>query len=143
MSKTDKYADFKMLEELPYAHIYLAEDNQILLFVYKPEIEVNEEIAQNIIDTSYKYLESYACPYLLSDNSARHVKSSAKARDLLSDNKSLNLVKAHALITKDLPTRLLVNSLIAINKPKIPFKMFDSYSSAKDWLLEGKYSSKL
>lgn len=137
MANENKYIDLDLIDDLAFANIYLAEKNQILLFEYKPEIEITELIAHQIIKSSYKYLQKYNCKYLLSDNSAPHIKSTNKARKLLSDNKSLNLVKAHALITNDLATRLLVNSLIMINKPKIPFKMFDNYESARGWLLEG------
>ena len=126
--------DFELIKNTSFAGIYLYKKGDIILFKYKESCSINLELAQKIIDTAHNLIKKYHVELFISDNTANYITSTPEARDFLSNNKSLKIMKANAIVSKELPVRILVNSFIQNNKPIIPFKSFSSIDDAIAWL---------
>ena len=126
--------DFELIKDTSFAGIYLYKKGNIILLKYKESCSINLELARQIIDIAYQLIKKYHVDLFISDNTANGITSTPEARTYLSNNKSLQLMKANAIVSKDLPVRILVNSFIHNNKPIIPFKSFSSHKEAIRWL---------
>ena len=126
--------DFELINQTDFAGIYLHKKGDVILLKYKKSCSITLELARKIIEVSYQLIKNYHVELFISDNTANGITSTPEARTFLSNNKSLQLMKANAAVSKELPVRILVNSFIQNNKPVIPFKSFNSIDHALKWL---------
>jgi len=73
-------------------------------------------------------------PYCLLTDARAHLNATKEAREYAAENIRANSIIANAILTNSLPTVLLVNFYIRINKPKVPTQMFRKESIAIAWL---------
>ena len=102
---------FKLIEELGFVGIYLNDSNTILLVEFFPNVIIDKEKAQLIVNTIYPHLAN-GIKLGMTDATASNMNITNEARQLFSDNKSLNLTIAHSVVVKELHTRLLANFFI-------------------------------
>ena len=126
--------DFKLIGNSSFAEIYLYKNADVILLKYKESCVINLDVAQKIAEISHQLIKNYQVELFISDNTANFITSTPEARTFLSNNKGLQMMKANAIVSKDLPVRILVNSFIQNNKPIIPFKSFNTIEKALEWL---------
>ncbi len=129
---------FELIKSTSFGGIYLCKNCDIILVSINEGCLIDAEIAHAMIDVLHPIILKYKVELFITDNSAKDISNTPDARILLSDNKSLRLIEAHAIIANDLPTRILNNSFIKFNKPIVPFKLFTSYDKAIQWLYRFK-----
>jgi len=130
--------DFELIKSTSFGSISLHKNGDIILVYFNEGCLIDADVANEVIDEVYPIILKYKIELFISDNSAKYISSTPEARTYLSNNKSLSLLKAHAIIAKELPIRLMVNSFIKFNKPKVPFKSFNSYDKVIKWLYRFK-----
>ena len=126
--------EFQLVKSLEFADIHLHESQQIIYLKYHKNAEVNLENGQLVIDAVYPLLRDGA-RLAITDATAQGIEFTKEARALFSDNKSMQLTKAHGVVVKELAMRILVNFYIKFNKPVSPVKMFNSYDKALEWVV--------
>lgn len=126
--------NFILIQTTSFASIYINEMADVILIKYNEGCVINLDIAKEANETALKLIKKYKVKLFISDNTAKYLTSTIEARKFLSNNNSLKQMKAHAIITKELPVRLLVNSFIKFSKPIIPFKSFNTIDKALKWL---------
>ena len=125
---------FVSIKELDFVSFLVAVENQILLSKYEDNSTIDKEKALQIIEDSYTFIKSYKLNFGLIDNRAAFLNTTEEARQLLSNNKSLKLLKAQAVLVKTLADRINTNYFIQVSKPIIPFKAFEEEVKALKWL---------
>lgn len=62
-----------------------------------------------------------------------------EARNLFNEyEKAIQLIRAEAVVTSSVSTRIMYNLLVRLHAPKFPFKAFNSENEAVIWLLSKK-----
>ena len=125
---------FVLKNELPFALIYRHLSLPILLVKYKKNSVLNLKNAEIIVEKVYPFV-SEGINLVITDSRENYDNSDEKARALLSDNKSLKLIKAHAILVKELPMRISTSHFIVKNQPITEFKQFKSLENAISWLI--------
>lgn len=124
---------FKLVDQLDFADILLSKDKAVLIVRYKEGTEVDIKKGRKLIDTVYPYHKNNI-PFGLTDATAAHISFTNEARKLYSNNKSLELSKAQAVVVSHLPIRLMANFFILFDKPIRPVRSFNSFDLAFEWL---------
>ncbi len=129
------YEQLELSKDLGFAKVYLHNELPIILVRYAARRTIDLELAKSIVDAVYEHNKA---GYFLGITDIRvdFHETTSEARAFLSDNKSLKLYKAHAVLVDNLAKRILVNIFIKLNKPIVPFRMFSEEKEALDWLLK-------
>ena len=130
--------DFELIKKTSFGGVYFHTNGDIILVRFNKGCFIDLDLAQEVIKEVHPLILKHQIDLFISDNSEKDISSTPDARAYLSNNKSLRLMKAHAIVAKELPVRLLVNSFIKFNKPIVPFKSFNSYDQAIQWLYRFK-----
>jgi len=120
-------------KELDHKYIYLKMEDGILVGAYKEGLEIDLDIAKEIVSARLEFTDSVPCPGLIDD---RGVKSMNKeARDYFSSEKGIEGVSAAGVMSRSLFSRLLINFFIKITgPPPMPVQSFVDESKAIAWL---------
>jgi hypothetical protein len=109
------------------------EEQNIICYVYKKPV-LDLEMAKLAMSSRLRVTNNSPC-VLLTD--LTNVKSTTKeARAYYIANNTKDLVKAVALITPSILTKIMATFFINFDKPGIPVKMFTSREKAIEWLKE-------
>lgn len=124
----------RLEKQLDFADIFIHKDLKVFMVKYHANQEVDKSKAEILVNEIYQIVEK---GYSLGLNDARgpHLEISKEAREIYSNNKSLEKTIAQAVIVNELSTRILLNFFINLNKPVVPVKLFNSFDKALDWLL--------
>jgi hypothetical protein len=136
-SYADLYREegFQKLEGLPFLDIFIHKRNGIIAIRYHSDLEIDK----------VKALEIIAKTKPLFNESVRYGISDARVEGLNFTKEALKLFKAFpgkeeadkvAVLVNNLPTRMLANFFINVNKPVIPTRTFQSIEKATTWLLK-------
>ena len=121
-----------MLENEGFKYVHLSIEKGVLVAVYKAGLQIDLEIAEEIVETRLKFVEYRPYPVLVDD---RGVKSmSREARVFFSSEKSLEGVKAGAILSRTTFSELLINFFLKISRPSIPIQSFANKKKALQWL---------
>lgn len=91
-------------------------------------------MASELVEESFTVINLFKLKLGLVDNRADFLTTTEKARTLLSNNKSLTLLKTQAVLVNTLADRINTNYFIQVAKPIIPFRAFEEEKEALDWL---------
>jgi hypothetical protein len=129
MEKRD-YKEYKNIS-------FWKEDDDIIFFNYAPKIEIDINIAKELIKNRLEYAKGEPT-YTLIDFS--NVKSVTKeARDYMNDPEGgLKGILGGAFLSNSVVTTLFINLYLKINKPSVPAKFFTKKEEALNWLKELK-----
>ena len=127
----------KNLKEYKYITIWTEDDEDILISSYKPHLEIDVEIARDLVRCRLDY-SNQKSKYLLIDFT--NVKSVTKeARDYMnSPEGGLKGILGGAFLSNNAVAAFFVNLYFKINKPSIPARFFSDRSEALDWLKKMK-----
>ena len=112
-------------------YITLWKEDEILYVKWADGINITLDIAKQAVEARIKFSEGISYPCLID---IRGIKSASKeAREYLA-KEGTQLIKAGALLTGSILTRVLANFFLAINKPPVHTKLFTDEAEAKEWL---------
>lgn len=108
-------------------------DPDIVFFNYSPLVEINLDIAKEMVKNRIEFAEGKA-HFCLIDFS--NVKSATKeSRDFMNSSEGgLKLVKAGAFLSKSTVGVFFINFYLRIYKPAVPAKFFTNKDEALSWL---------
>lgn len=112
---------------------WTAESEDIVFFKYAPKLEINIEVAKEIVESRLNYTNGKPV-YTLIDFS--NVKSVTKeARDYMnSPEGGLKGILGGAFLSTSVVATLFVNLYLKISNPSVPAKFFTSEKDAMWWL---------
>ncbi len=109
------------------------ESGEIIFFKYAPKLEIDIEVAKEIVESRLHYTDGKSV-YTLIDFS--NVKSVTKeARDYMnSPEGGLKGILGGAFLSSSIVATLFVNLYLKVSNPSIPAKFFTSENDAVWWL---------
>jgi hypothetical protein len=116
-------------------------DDEIIYATYIPKLEINLEIAQELVENRMSFSENRP-HYILIDFT--NVKSVTKgARDYMNDpGAGLKGILGGAFLSNSVVATLFVNLYLKVNNPTIPAKFFTTRADAIHWLKKIKAEKK-
>ena len=113
-------------------------DNGILIFTYKPEIELTLDVVKNAIEARLKFTEGKSYPVLIKYNDIKGI--NREAREFLSSPEGVKGVIAGALLSNSVFNAFLGNFFIRVTviNPPVPTKLFNDEAKALKWLEQYK-----
>jgi hypothetical protein len=112
-------------------------DDDIVFFKYSPKLEMDIEIAKEIVRSRLEYTGGTPT-YTLIDFTNVHLVTK-EARDYMNDPAGgLKGILGGAFLSNNLVTTLFINLYLRINKPSVPAKFFTKKEEAVNWLNEIK-----
>jgi hypothetical protein len=106
-------------------------ENGILFFIAKKEVNYDLDTVKLYVKRRLEICngDSYPSFFDLADSKY----ATPEAREYLT-NEGAKGVSAAAFFTKNIASRLFINSYLMIHKPALPTKMFSNKSAAAQWL---------
>ncbi len=113
------------------------EEEDILFFKYAPQIEIDINIAKDLVRSRLEYSKGKSM-YALIDFT--NVKSCSKeAREYMnSPEGGLKGILGGAFLSNGVVTNVFINLFLRVNKPVVPAKFFTKKQDAINWLKELK-----
>lgn len=132
MEKLD-YKEYKNIS-------FWKEEDDILSFKYAPKLEMDLDIAKELVKNRLDYTGGREM-YTLIDGT--NLKSTTKeARDYMTDPEGgLKGILAGAFLANSVVTTVIINLYLTINKPPKPAKFFSNKDSAIKWLKDLKQNN--
>lgn len=126
-------------EQFRFATLSRIKDDDIISATYIPKLEINLEIAKELVQNRILFSENKP-HYILIDFT--NVKSVTKeARDYMNDPKGgLSGIVGGAFLSNNVVATLFVNLYLKVNQPTIPAKFFTNKIDALNWLIKIKAS---
>jgi hypothetical protein len=120
-------------ESIKHSHMKIWKEEGIIHCVYtdSAEAEMSIEVAEACVQKRIAFSEGISYPCLFD---ITHIKPVNKEVREYFATEGAKLIKAGAIITKSLFTKMLANIFLSINKPQIPIKLFSDEASAIKWL---------
>lgn len=107
-------------------------EDEILFAEFTEEVEWDLEKAKECIELRLKLSNGKSYPILLD---ARKVNSiSMEARSYMSTDMAMKETLAAAVIIESRVSQVMGNFYLIINKPKLPFRLFNEKKAALKWL---------
>lgn len=118
------------------------EDDDILFFKYAPKLEMDIDIAKEIVNNRLEYTHNKPM-YTIIDGS--NLKTTTKeARDYMTSlDGGLKGILAGAFLANSVVTTVIINLYLTINKPPTPAKFFSNKQDALKWIAEQKEKQKV
>jgi hypothetical protein len=108
-------------------------DDDLIFFKYSPQLEINIDVAKEIVNSRLEYSENKPV-YTLIDFT--NVKSTTKeARDFMnSPEGGLKGILGGAFLSNSVVATLFINLYLKISKPVVPAHFFTDREEAINWL---------
>ncbi|MFN6944174.1 MAG: hypothetical protein ACK4ND_04440 [Cytophagaceae bacterium] len=104
----------------------------ILFISFSKNVSLSKEIL-HVIKTDIMLLSKLEpMPVLLDFSSINNI--DADARKLIADKTFMSRINAVAFLVKDVLQKLLVQSILMVNRPAFPAKMFEKKEEGEQWL---------
>lgn len=116
--------------DTPYVHLRI-KDN-ILVGTYKKNLRIDLEIAKSIVNTRLSFTGGKKMPSLILSQGV--VSINKPAREYLASDDAIEGLLASAIIVNSPFSSYLGNFFLAVNKTKLPVKIFSTIPRAERWL---------
>ena len=114
-------------------------DDDIVFFKYSPQLEINIDIAKEIVKSRLEYTEGKQVYTLIDFTNVKLV--TKEGRDYMNASEGgLKGILGGAFLSNNLVTTLFINLYLSISKPSVPAKFFTRKDEALAWLQELKRS---
>lgn len=117
--------------QLTAFHTWMGEDG-ICRTVVKPGAEVDLSCAKENSSAVNGFYNGRKFPLLIDSRAVKSI--SSEARRFLSTNGRETSINSMGFIVKSPLSRVIGNFFMTINRPAVPARLFDSESSAIEWL---------
>ncbi len=114
------------------ASYFWLRDDGILYIYYKAKSVHNLEDAVENIQITLEVSGNTPRPLLIDMTNIKHM--DRDAREVYKEASAEGKVKAVALVTKSVMSRLVANFFIGFNKPEAPIRLFNNAGDAARWL---------
>ncbi len=116
--------------DTPYVHLRI-KDN-ILVGTYKKNLRIDLEIAKSIVSTRLSFTGGKKMPSLILSQGV--ISINKPAREYLASDDAIEGLLASAIIVNSPFSSYLGNFFLAVNKTKLPVKIFSTIPRAERWL---------
>lgn len=125
-------------QEFRYATLSkFAEDDDIMFAIYVPKLEINIEIAHELVENRMQFSENKNHFILIDFTNVKSV--TKEARDYMNDpTGGLRGILCGAFLSNSVVATLFVNLYLKVNRPTIPARFFTSKADAMSWLIKTK-----
>ena len=106
--------------------------DEILIIAYKPGIQINQELAEEIVSCRLSFTQNKNMPAMIISQGV--VSIDKPAREYLASSEATEGLAATAIIVNSPFSRFLGNFFLVVNKTKMPVKIFSNIPQAKKWL---------
>lgn len=106
--------------------------NRIAIVHVSREVQLTAEMVRNIQLAALEMSGGEMHAHLV--DVSRDVSSTVEARKYSAKNDLMNHHIAYAMVGRSLPVRILANSFIKMNRPKVPTRLFRTEKEAMEWL---------
>ncbi len=114
---------------MPYVRFRL--ERGILYCTYRDDLYMDLEVAKLCLKERLDFSKGISYPCLIDIKGLKAVDGEARA---YMAKEGGQLMKAGALITDSMYTKMLGNIFFVVNKPKVPGKLFSNEAAALKWL---------
>jgi hypothetical protein len=116
-------------------------DENIVLASYIPKLEINIDIARELVQNRMAFIENKPHYILIDFTNVRSV--TKDARDYMNDPAGgLSGILGGAFLSNNVVATLFINLYLKVNRPTIPAKFFTNKAEALDWLVKIKTEKK-
>ncbi|TVR39840.1 MAG: hypothetical protein EA392_05230 [Cryomorphaceae bacterium] len=107
-------------------------ENRIAIVHVSRDVQLTAEMVRNIQLEALEMSGGEMHAHLV--DVSRDVSSTVEARKYSAKNELMKHHIAYAMVGRSLPVRILANSFIKINRPKVPTRLFRTEKEAREWL---------
>jgi hypothetical protein len=108
-------------------------EDDIIFFKYSPKLEINIDVAKEIVTSRLEYCAGKACYTLIDFTNVKSV--TKEARDYMSNPESgLRGILGGAFLSNNVVATLFVNLYLKVSNPIVPAKFFTNRDEAIRWL---------
>jgi len=116
-------------------------DDDIVFFKYAPQLEMNMDVAKDIVRSRLEYTNNKSVFTLIDFTNVKSV--TKEARDYMnSPEGGLKGILGGAFLSNSVVATLFVNLYLKVSNPTIPAKFFTSREDALQWLKKVKAEKK-
>ena len=117
-------------------------ENDIIFFKYKPSIEIDIDMAKDLVQKRLDYTDGQAVYTLIDFTNVKSV--TKEARDYMnSPDGGLKGILGGAFLSNSVVATLFINLYLKVSSPSIPAKFFTNINDAISWLKKTKASAKI
>jgi hypothetical protein len=121
--------------------VYMISPGDILEAAYKENVQhVDLALAKAIVEDRVRFQEGKTFKLLIQERKGANF--TKEARDYLSGEVGLEGLYAIAILARNWVTYATASFILAIQKPKVPSRIFREESDARAWLVKQKSSKK-
>jgi hypothetical protein len=126
-------------KEFRYTTLWKETDDEIVFATYTPKLEVNLEVALELVRNRMEFAENK--PHYVLIDFTNVLQVTKEARDFMNTvDGGLKGIKGGAFLSNSVVTNLFVNLFFKINNPPIPSRFFTNKEDALKWLIGVKQS---
>lgn len=108
-------------------------ENDIIFFKYKPKIEIDINIARELVKSRLDYTDGQSVYTLIDFTNVKSV--TKEARDYMNNPEGgLKGILGGAFLSNSVVATLFVNLYLKVSNPSVPAKFFTSSADAITWL---------
>lgn len=116
--------------DTPYVHFEL--QNDLMIGIYKKDLKINLDRAKEIVKVRQELADYKPVIGLIYNQGV--VKMDKKAREYLASPEGVKGIIAAAIVVGSPFTSFMANFFVAVNKPKMPVRIFSNSEDALKWL---------
>lgn len=116
--------------EIPYVHLSLR--NNILIGTYRKNLHIDLHVAREIVRIRLSFTHGKIYPSLILSKGI--ISIDKPAREYLASKEAIEGLLASAIVVESTYSSFLGNFFLAVNKTKLPVKIFTDESLAEKWL---------
>lgn len=118
--------------ELDTRYVNLVIKDGILIGTYKKGLDINLEVAKEIVRIRILFTEGKKMPAMIKSEGI--ISMTKPARQFLASDEAITGLSASAIIVNSGFSRFLGNFFVQVNKTKLPVKIFSDVGRAEKWL---------
>ena len=116
-------------KETPYVSLHI--EKGIMHCIFRSNLHMDLEVAKQCVGARIEFSKGISYPCLIDMEGVKSTDS--KARVYMA-KEGARLMKAGAMLTSSMYTKMLGNVFLTINKPEIPVRLFSDKATAIKWL---------
>ena len=129
---------YTLIEQLDYVDYYSSSSGDTLIAQFRESSVIDLEMAKESLDLILKYKKDRAT-YGITDARAQFLDFKTEAKNYYREHMVKGETLLHAIVVKDLATKILANIYARFDTPKVPTRVFTSLNDAIEWIEDSKF----
>jgi hypothetical protein len=125
--------EMRNYKEYPTTAFWVEDDNDIIFFKYAPKLEMNIDVAKEIVKSRLAYTGGRSVFTIIDFTNVKSV--TKEARDYMNSMEGgLKGVLGGAFLSNSVVATLFINLYLKVSNPTVPAKFFTNRQDAITWL---------